>query len=50
MYTEEGIKKTKAQLELKLARDGKDKRKDFPNDTGIKSKAEENVGLVLNGM
>lgn len=34
---------------MKLARDVKDRRKDFHNYTGSKSRAEENVGLVLNG-
>lgn len=48
MSTEEGIRKTKVQLELKLTRDVKGKRKNFHNYTGSKSKAEENVGLVLN--
>lgn len=49
MSTEGGIRKTKGQLELKLARDVKGKSKDFHNHTGSKSKAEDNMGLVLNG-
>lgn len=40
LCTEEGSRKTKAQLELKLVRDVKGKRKDLHSYTGSKSKAE----------
>ena len=49
MSTEEGIRKTKVQLELKLVRDVKGKRKDLHDYTGSKSKTKKMRAWCLMG-
>lgn len=45
----DGVRKAKAHLELKLARDVKGNIKGFSRYVSSKMKTRENVGLLLNG-